>query len=84
MDESPGKVDFLTHINNVRYQEADEQKVFSDFENIRIPFLHLNHLILSKMNTVRMKDKADIEELQKIDPEIYFTKYPIIIYFNTN
>ena len=33
---------------------------------MKIPVLHLNHLILSKIANDRIKDKLDIEELQKL------------------
>jgi hypothetical protein len=35
-------------------------------EGLSIPVLHLNDLIINKMLTNRTKDKADVEELQKI------------------
>jgi len=60
------RVDFLTKISGVNYEEADKEKVIVDIEGMKIPVLHLNHLILSKIGTERTKDKADIEELQKI------------------
>jgi hypothetical protein len=59
-------VDFLTHINLVKYADADEQKIVADMDGLPIPFLHLNHLVLSKMNTGRSQDKADIEMLQQV------------------
>lgn len=64
--EEPERVDFLTQINLVKYEDADNLKIIANFEGLRVPFLHLNHLILSKINTGRAKDKADIEELQQI------------------
>ena len=64
--EEPEKVDFLTRINLVSYEDADKQKVVADIDGIQIPFIHVNHLVLSKITTGRAKDKADIEELQRI------------------
>jgi predicted nucleotidyltransferase len=64
--EAPEKVDFLTHISSVKYEEADTAKIIAEVDGLKIPFLHLNHLVLSKFNTGRAKDKADVEELQKI------------------
>jgi predicted nucleotidyltransferase len=63
---APEKVDFLTQISTVKYDEADAEKVIAEVDGLKIPFLHLNHLVLSKFNTGRAKDKADIEELQKL------------------
>jgi hypothetical protein len=64
--EVPQKIEFLTHISGVKYGEADQEKVIADIDQLKIPFLHFNHLVLSKINTGRLKDKADIEELQKV------------------
>jgi predicted nucleotidyltransferase len=64
--EAPEKVDFLTRISSVEYEAADAEKIVAEVDGLKIPFLHLNHLVLSKFNTGRAKDKADIEELQKI------------------
>ncbi len=63
----PEKVDFITIINLVSYVEASTQKIIADVDGMQIPFLHLNHLILSKINTGRLQDKADIEKLQEIE-----------------
>ena len=64
--EQPEKMDFLTHINLVKYNAADKQKIMAEIEGIQVPFLHLKDLVLSKMNTGRPKDKADIEMLQQV------------------
>lgn len=65
--EPPKRVDFLTHISNVKFDEAWEAKQLLPVENIGVPVLHLNHLILSKISNSRTKDKADVEELQRIN-----------------
>lgn len=67
IDEKPERIDFLTKVNLVSFEEANSMKVISEIDGMPIPFLHLNHLILSKMNTGRTKDLADIEELQRIN-----------------
>ncbi|CAD5256044.1 MULTISPECIES: nucleotidyltransferase [unclassified Imperialibacter] len=64
--EVPERIDFLTKINLVDYETANKEKVLANLGKITIPFLHLNHLILSKLNTGRPQDQADIEMLQKI------------------
>jgi predicted nucleotidyltransferase len=61
----PFRIDFLTYINGVEFEEAQKQQQSLPLDNIIVPVLHLHHLVLSKMNTERIKDKADIEELQK-------------------
>lgn len=64
--EEPAKVDFLTRISGVTYEEADKEKITADIEGLKINFLHLNHLVLSTMSNSRLKDKADIDELQRV------------------
>ena len=65
--EEPQKIDFLSFIQGVNYDEANEVKNFFDSENYRIPIIHLNHLIISKLTSNRAKDRADVEELQKLN-----------------
>jgi len=59
-------VDFLTHINNLEFENANKRKVFANLNNLKVPFLSVEDVIIYKMSTDRYKDKADIEELQKI------------------
>ncbi len=63
----PQKIDFLTHINQVSFEEADSQKNMIMSGDIQIPVIHLDHLILSKLGTGRLKDNADVEALQAIN-----------------
>ena len=64
--EPPEQVDFLTHINNLEFEYASRRKILVKLDNLKVPFLNVQDLIVSKMSTDRYKDKADIEELQKI------------------
>ncbi|MES2566791.1 MAG: nucleotidyltransferase [Bacteroidota bacterium] len=65
--EQPERVDCLTKISGVNFTEAFSQKVIADIEGINIPIIQYKHLILSKLSSERLKDKADVEELQKIN-----------------
>ena len=64
--EKPYKVDILTKISGVSFDEAYKKKIIENFGGLSIPFLNFNHLVLSKMTTNRLRDQADVEELQKI------------------
>jgi hypothetical protein len=64
--EKPLQVDFITIISGVSFLEADQQKQLLPLGDSFIPVLHLDHLILSKITSNRLKDKLDVEELQKI------------------
>jgi Nucleotidyl transferase of unknown function (DUF2204) len=61
----PQRIDFITYINQVSFDEAYRNKVMYSFENMQIPVINIRELILSKINTGRKKDEADVEELQK-------------------
>ncbi len=64
--EEPFKIDFLTRISGVEFNEAWNVKTDAVIDDVPIPFIHLNHLIVSKISAGRLKDKLDIETLQKI------------------
>ena len=66
LGEDPFRIDFLTFIQGVKFDEAQKQQQLLPLGDKVVPVLHLHHLVLSKMNTNRLKDKADVEELQKI------------------
>jgi hypothetical protein len=64
----PQKIEFLTQISMVDFDAAYARKTFCTLDNdFSIPVIHLDDLVLSKFNTGRTKDKADVEELQRIN-----------------
>jgi nucleotidyltransferase DUF2204 len=67
MGEPPLRIDFLTKVNIVNFEEAWKKKQFWQLENFQIPVVDYEHLILTKFTTGRTKDKLDLEELQKIN-----------------
>jgi len=66
MGTVPQKIDFLTKVSHVNFDEAYTKVVLMEFDDLQLPFVHYNDLVLMKMTTGRLKDQADIEELQKI------------------
>ena len=60
-------IDGLTKISGVQFDEAWQQHVKLPLQNMQIPVIHYHHLIINKMCSNRLKDKADVEELQKIN-----------------
>lgn len=64
--EEPFKIDYLTKLSGVTFDEAWRNAIASDIDGLPLKFLHLNDLILAKMSAGRPKDKLDIDELQKI------------------
>lgn len=63
---TPFKIDFMTHISGVSFEEAYPQKTITEIDELNVPFIHLKHLIISKIGTGRPKDSIDIDQLQKI------------------
>ena len=66
IDEPPRRIDFLTRISGLTYEEADKTKVFFFLGEYRVPVINYDHLIANKMASGRTKDKADVEELENI------------------
>ena len=64
--EEPQKIDFITLINQVSFEEAWVNRIVFALEDINIPVINIDELVLSKINTGRKKDEADVEELQRI------------------
>ncbi|MEN9522347.1 MAG: hypothetical protein RL065_724 [Bacteroidota bacterium] len=62
----PQKIDFITRVNSIEFSEANEHKVIAEIDDIKMPVIHLNDLVKTKINTGRSKDAADIEALQHL------------------
>ncbi len=62
----PDKVDFLTKMAGVKFDQAFSHHSFFQLQDHRVPVLHLNDLIANKILSGRLKDQADVDELQKI------------------
>ena len=65
--QPPKTIDFVTLISNISFEEAIREVKFFMLQNKNIPIIHYHHLLASKTNTGRLKDEADIEELEKIN-----------------
>jgi predicted nucleotidyltransferase len=65
--EEPFKIDFMTYISKVNFEEAYSNKTTAYLEEIKVPFISYQDLILSKFSTGRPQDKLDIDTLQKIN-----------------
>jgi len=67
LGEEPLQVDLFNSITGVKYKDAEKRSVpYSFSDKLEVRFIHLDDLITNKMLTGRLKDKADVEELQKI------------------
>ena len=63
----PLKIQVLTGIDGVTFEECYEEKVLFDAgEGLRIPFIGFENLLKNKEASPRAKDKIDFEELKRI------------------
>ncbi len=61
----PRRIDIITKISGVSYDEADGNKVNIDVEDLTLPIISLDKLIKNKMSAGRDKDKLDVKMLRK-------------------
>jgi hypothetical protein len=62
---APRRIDIITHIDGVTFEEAYKTKEFIEIENFRVPFLSKENLIKNKESTGREKDRLDADYLKK-------------------
>ena len=68
LGKEPIQVDIFNAITGVKFEDANKKSIaFNYSENLQVHFIHLYDLIANKMLTGRLKDAADVEELQKIN-----------------
>jgi len=60
----PYRIDFLTSIDGVTFDSCYEHRHVVQYENISIPFIHLDDLKTNKKASGRLKDLADLEALE--------------------
>ena len=63
---TPRRIDILTQITGVDYEEAERDQVFIDIEGLRIPVIGRSHLIQNKNAVAIPQDKADVARLEKL------------------
>jgi hypothetical protein len=61
----PRRIDIITKIDGVTYEEADVDKITIDIESLKIPVISLDNLIKNKSATGRKKDELDVKALRK-------------------
>jgi len=60
----PRRIDFLTAIDGVEFDEAWENRETRDVDGVAVPVLSREHLIANKRATGRPKDQLDVEWLE--------------------
>ena len=61
----PRRIDIITKIDAVEFEEADTDKIFVNIDDLKIPVLSIDKLIKNKMATGREKDLLDAKLLKK-------------------
>lgn len=62
----PFRIDIITKIEGVRFDEAFRDALRLGDGDTKIPFLSLKHLIANKLATGREKDALDAKEIKKL------------------
>jgi hypothetical protein len=53
-------------IEKLTFQECYDMASISYLDGVKVPFLHINHLIANKKAVNRPKDQLDVIQLEKI------------------
>ncbi len=61
---SPRRIDILTEITGVDFQEAQTEQLLVDIEGLQIPVIGRTHLIKNKKALGRPQDQADVFRLE--------------------
>jgi hypothetical protein len=60
---APNRIDLMTHISGVAFDEAWESREYGDIGGLRIPFISREMLKRNKAASGRAQDLADLEHL---------------------
>lgn len=63
---APRRIDILTHITGVEYEDAESQVVMIELEGLTVPVIGLAHLLQNKAAVGRPQDRADIARLEEL------------------
>jgi hypothetical protein len=63
----PVRIDVLTGIDGVSFEDAWQERVYRDFGGMRVPVLSRKHLLANKRATGRPKDLADVAWIEEQD-----------------
>src|SRR5262245_52044092 len=70
LGRAPNRIDLLTGITSVGFEEAWESRMSGEISGISVNFLARDLLIKNKLALDRPKDRADVDALQKTGPKI--------------
>lgn len=65
---APLKIEVLTQISGVNFEDALREAKAFELDGYRIPYIGMAALIANKRAAARHKDLADVEELERLKP----------------
>jgi hypothetical protein len=65
----PNRIDILTKISGVKFDDAWQSKIAGDLDGIKLPIISREFMIRNKTAAGRLKDMADVEALAKTKPD---------------
>jgi len=63
---SPRRIDIITNISGVKFEQAYANKTTISIEGIEVPVISLEDLIINKRASARTQDLADVEKLESV------------------
>ena len=63
---SPRRIDIITNISGVKFEQAYANKTTISIEGIEVPVISLKDLIANKRASARTQDLADVEKLESV------------------
>lgn len=63
---TPRRIDILTQITGVNYEEAEARRMVIEIEGLSIPVIGLTDLLHNKAEVGRPQDKADVARLRQL------------------
>lgn len=66
MGVEPTRIDILTELSGVTFKEVWDDRLEANFFGLIVPIISKELLIKNKKASARLKDLADIEQLEKI------------------
>jgi hypothetical protein len=63
--KEPNRIEIMSEVKGLEFNDAfEESKIYQD-NDLKICFIHLDHLLVAKEAAGRFKDKNDIEQLKR-------------------
>jgi phage replication-related protein YjqB (UPF0714/DUF867 family) len=60
----PNRIDIITSCDGLEFDDCYEQRTLARFEDLEVPFIDLENLIINKKATGRPQDLGDVDNLQ--------------------